>query len=136
MTKLKLKIITPDYLVHEGEAYSVGGIGVDGSFTVLPKHAPMIVTLVKGELKIIENEETGKTFYVMIDSGILEVSDNNINILVQSAMKADESNVAEMKMEFEKQQRDERNLVARERVLESELKLRRLLREASDIDVK
>jgi F-type H+-transporting ATPase subunit epsilon len=132
MTKLKLRIVTPDQLIYEGEVQCISAIGPDGIFSVLPNHAPMLATLAKGEIKIEEDEK--KTFYVMVESGVLDVSANEVNILTQVAMMAEEANMAQMKMEFEKHQRDERNLIAREHMVESELKLRRLIRKVSDYD--
>jgi len=131
MSKLNLRIVTPDKMIYEGEVVRISAIGPDGLFTVLPRHAPMIATLARGEMKI---EEESKTFYVMADSGLLDVSDNQVSIIAQSAMMADEAHVAEMKMEFEKHQRKEHNIKAREKMLESEMKLRRLINQISDFD--
>ena len=131
MLKLGLRIVTPDKLVYEGTTTNVRALGVDGYFSVLPRHAPMIATLARGEIKI---EDGDKTFYAMVDSGILEVSEEKVSIIVQTAMLADEANAAEMKMEFEEHQRKEQNIKAREKMLESEMKLRRLINKVSDYD--
>ena len=131
MSKLNLRIVTPDKLIYEGEVISIGAIGTEGLFTVLPRHAPMIASLAKGEMKI---EEESKTFYVMADSGLLDVSDNQVCIIAQNAMMAEEAHVAEMKMEFEKHQRKEHNIKAREKMLESEMKLKRLINQVREFD--
>ena len=133
MLKLGLRIVTPDKLIYEGTATSISAIGTDGVFSVLPRHAPMISGLARGEIKI---EDGAKTFYVMVDSGVLEVSEEKVNILVQTAMMAEEAHVAELKMEFEKYQRKEHNIKAREKMLESEMKLRRLINQVSDYDAR
>ena len=129
MLKLGLRIVTPDKLIYEGTATSISAIGPDGVFSVLPRHAPMISGLARGEIKI---EDGAKTFYVMVDSGVLEVSEEKVNILVQTAMMAEEAHMAELKMEFEKHQRKEHNIKGREKMLESEMKLRRLINQVSD----
>jgi len=129
--KLGLRIVTPDKLIYDGTATNISAIGPDGIFSVLPRHAPMIATLARGEIKI---EDGAKTFYVMVDSGVLEVSEEKVNILAGTGMMAEETNVAEMKMEFEKHQRKEHNIKAREKMLESEMKLRRLINQVSDYD--
>ena len=131
MLKLGLRIVTPDKLIYDGTATNISAIGPDGIFSVLPRHAPMIATLARGEIKI---EDGAKTFYVMVDSGVLEVSEEKVNILAGTGMMAEETNVAEMKMEFEKHQRKEHNIKAREKMLESEMKLRRLINQVSDYD--
>jgi F-type H+-transporting ATPase subunit epsilon len=119
-------------LVYEGEVIKISATGADGSFSVLPRHAPMIATLAKGEIRI--EEDNNKSFYVMVDSGLLDVSNNKVSIIAQTAMKADGANAAQMKMEFERHQRNEKNIKAREKMLESEMKLRRLIRKVSDLD--
>jgi F-type H+-transporting ATPase subunit epsilon len=133
MLKLDLRIVTPDKLIYEGKATNINALGVEGSFSVLPRHAPMIATLARGEIKV-ENEDS--TFYVMVDAGLLEVSEDKVNIIVQTAMMAEEANAAQMKMEFEKHQRKEHNIKAREKMLESELKLRRLINKVSNLDAR
>jgi F-type H+-transporting ATPase subunit epsilon len=135
MLKLDLRIVTPDKLIYEGKATNINALGVEGSFSVLPRHAPMIATLARGEIKIEnKDEKEDNTFYVMIDSGVLEVSEDKVNIIAQTAMMAEEAHAAQMKMEFEKHQRKEHNIKAREKMLESELKLRRLINKVSNLD--
>ena len=130
MTKLNLRIATPDSLIYEGSVESVRAFGTEGSFTILPQHAPMIVAL--EECEVVFKEE--KLLYAVVEGGILEVSDNSVNILSQLAMLAEEKNLAAIKLEFEKHQREERNALNRARMLASEMKLRKLLRKISDYD--
>jgi len=80
---MKLQIITPDKEVFAGEVTLVQVPGSKGSFQVLVNHAPIISTLDAGEVKIIDN--TGKTFHLSIGGGVIEVKNNNIIILAESA---------------------------------------------------
>jgi F-type H+-transporting ATPase subunit epsilon len=77
-----LEIITPDKKVYQGEVKLVKVPGSKGSFEVLKNHAPIISTLDKGEIKIIDNSD--KTTYFDISGGVIEVKRNIIIILAES----------------------------------------------------
>jgi F-type H+-transporting ATPase subunit epsilon len=74
---MKLEIITPDKKVYEGDIKSVRVPGKKGSFQVLKDHAPIISTLEKGPVIIIDQSEL-KLFELM---GIIEVKANRIYFL-------------------------------------------------------
>ena len=48
MDMLKLKIISPEKVIFDGEVESLKVPGIQGSFEVLNNHAPIISSLVKG----------------------------------------------------------------------------------------
>jgi len=77
-----LEIITPDKKVYQGEVKLVKVPGSKGSFEVLKNHAPIISTLDKGEVKIIDNAD--KTTYFDISGGVIEVKRDMIIILAES----------------------------------------------------
>lgn len=77
-----LEIITPDKKVYQGEVKLVKVPGSKGSFEVLKNHAPIISTLDKGEIKIIDNSD--KTSYFDISGGVIEVKKDLIIILAES----------------------------------------------------
>jgi F-type H+-transporting ATPase subunit epsilon len=75
-----LEVITPEKKIYEGTVISATFPGVDGSFQVLKKHAPMISTCTLGLVKIkTANEE--KTF--TIDGGVVEVLKNKVVLLAE-----------------------------------------------------
>ncbi len=49
---MHLDIITPDKTIFSGEVNLVQLPGKDGSFEILPKHAPLISVLKAGKIKI------------------------------------------------------------------------------------
>lgn len=77
-----LEIITPDRRIYSGEVKLVQLPGTLGSFEILNNHAPIISTLQKGRIKVME--ESGKTLFFEIDGGIIENKDNKIIVLVES----------------------------------------------------
>lgn len=80
---MKLQIITPDKEVFAGDVTMVQVPGSKGSFQVLVNHAPIISTLDAGVVKIIDS--SGKTSQLSIRGGVIEVKNNNIIILAESA---------------------------------------------------
>ena len=57
----------------DGAATSATLPGVDGSFTLLPHHEPIVTILKKG---VIEVQASGETKQFEIDGGVLECSGN------------------------------------------------------------
>jgi F-type H+-transporting ATPase subunit epsilon len=80
--RMKLEIITPDKKVYEGDIKSVRVPGKKGSFQVLKDHAPIISTLEKGSVIIIDQSDLETIFEV--DGGIIEVKANRIILLTES----------------------------------------------------
>jgi F-type H+-transporting ATPase subunit epsilon len=80
---MKLQIITPDKEVFAGEVTSVKVPGSKGSFQILVNHAPIISTLDPGDIKIVDMD--GKTSQITIGGGVIEVKNNKIIILAESA---------------------------------------------------
>ena len=79
---MNLQIITPGAKVFEGEVRLVQVPGSKGSFQILKNHAPIISTLENGKVKIIDSE--GKTSFLQIGGGVIEVKNNKIIILAES----------------------------------------------------
>ncbi len=77
-----LEIITPEKKLFSGEVKLLKVPGAKGSFEILTKHAPIISTLVKGEIKIVEL--TGAERLVEIGGGILESKDDKIIVLAEA----------------------------------------------------
>ncbi len=76
---MHLEIITPDKKIYSEEISLVQVPGSKGSFEVLHNHAPIISTLDKGRIKIIDQKNKTSFFYVK--NGLIEVQNNNIIIL-------------------------------------------------------
>jgi len=77
---MKVKIISPEKLVYEGEVTLLQLPGIDGLFQILNNHAPIISVLSKGNIRLVTKEEE---LLFPINSGVIECSNNNIQILIQ-----------------------------------------------------
>lgn len=78
-----LEIITPDKKVFEGEVKLIQLPGSKGGFEVLKNHAPIISTLEKGTVRIVDVNNREQLFEV--DGGVIENKGNKIIVLVESA---------------------------------------------------
>ncbi len=93
-----LEIITPEVKLFEGEVSSVTFPGQSGSFQVLKDHAPVISMLSEGEIKmrladatrtidpqsgrVVLDKSDDKVAHVSVRHGVVEMSNNNIIVLV------------------------------------------------------
>jgi F-type H+-transporting ATPase subunit epsilon len=76
---VKVEILTPEKNLFSGEAELIQVPGTKGSFEILTKHAPLISTLEKGKIKIIDKQH--QPVYFDISGGVVEVHKNTITIL-------------------------------------------------------
>ena len=93
-----LEIVTPEAVVFKADVDAVKVPGHDGEFQMLNNHAPIVSTLVEGEVKIqlaTSNKElddelsddfrkdsaNSNVLYYTIKGGVLEMKDNKAIIL-------------------------------------------------------
>lgn len=77
-----LEIITPDKSVFSGQVKLVQLPGTKGTFEILNHHAPIISTLEKGKIKVVD--ANNQELFFEIDGGVVENKDNKIIILAES----------------------------------------------------
>ena len=81
-TRLEVSVISPEATLYEGRASQVIAPAWDGLLGVLPDHAPMIVLLGAGELRIDGAEGTQR---FDVAGGFMQVAENHVTILSESA---------------------------------------------------
>ncbi len=82
---MKLEILTPEQKIYSGDVYGVQLPGISGLFEVLVKHAPLVSALKSGTLKILKDKNS--TSQYTIQSGFVEVINNNTTVLVEGAVE-------------------------------------------------
>lgn len=79
-----LVIVSPERTLYEGEVRAVILPGELGKFEVLKDHAPLISSLAAGEVKFREGR-TGTEFQTLqIQSGFVQVKDNQVSVCVET----------------------------------------------------
>ncbi len=81
---MNLEILTPEKKLFSGNVYGVQLPGITGLFEVLDKHAPLVSALKSGRLKILKDKNNHLSFFD-IQSGFVEVINNNVTVLVEGA---------------------------------------------------
>src|SRR5215470_13929415 len=100
---LKLEIVTPEKKVVETDADSVTVPTATGEAGILPNHAPLVSALKPGILSYTERGSTGK---LAITGGFVEVNDNKVAVLANSAESADEIDVNAARAERDAAEKD------------------------------
>lgn len=77
---LRLKIVSPEKIVYEGNADSVLVPGTVGAFRILKDHAPIISSLEKG---VVEYGVNGQKQQLLISGGFVEVKKNEVSLCVE-----------------------------------------------------
>ena len=90
-----LEIVTPKRIVFKGEVTSFSAPGVEGGFQVLHSHAPLLATVTIGKVKL--SEASGTELHYAISGGFVEVRDNNVILLAETAERTDEIDVERVK---------------------------------------
>ncbi len=76
-----LEIITPDKKLFSGEVKSIKLPGTNGSFGILNDHAPIIASLKKGTVKVVDDKNITENY--TINGGVIEVLNNKAILLAE-----------------------------------------------------
>ena len=87
INKFQLSVISAESKVFEGEVENVLVPGMVGDFLVLSDHAPCISSIRPGFLEF--SNGTGKKQKYFVSGGIVEVTNNMVSVLVDSAIECD-----------------------------------------------
>lgn len=85
---IKCDIVTPVRQAFSGDVLKLSAPGTEGSFTILYRHADFVATLGIGEV-IIETPNHQFQHFA-ISKGFIEVKDNKIILLAETAERAEE----------------------------------------------
>jgi len=86
-----LEIVTPRKVVHSSEVTSFSAPGVVGGFQVLKSHAPLLSSIAVGEVKL--TDVSGKEFRYATSGGFVEVHENKVVMLAETAERSDQIDV-------------------------------------------
>lgn len=88
---IHLDIVTPQKQVFSGEVTSFTAPGVLGGFQILYDHAPMLAALRIGQVKVVTPD--GKILRFATSGGFVEVHDNTVLMLAETAVPASDVDV-------------------------------------------
>ncbi|MBM3960733.1 MAG: ATP synthase F1 subunit epsilon [Planctomycetes bacterium] len=94
--ELHLRIVTPDRTVVDRKVAGASFLGLDGSYGVLPKHAPMLTVI--GVTGFAQPTETdGKTSDLFLSDGFAQVQGNVLTLVCEAGEAAAEIDMARVK---------------------------------------
>jgi len=90
VAKIKFEIATAERVIYSDDVDIVIAPGIEGQMAILPSHAPLLTMLQPGELVVRkEGEETA----IFVSGGFLEVMQNSVTVLADTAERAEEIDV-------------------------------------------
>lgn len=84
---LQLEIVTPEARIFSDSVDMVVLPGFEGEMGVLPAHAPLVTTLLPGELRYTKD---GKTTEMAVGEGLVEVTGTTTRVLTDMAIGVEE----------------------------------------------
>lgn len=84
---LHVEVVTAEREIYSGEADMVVAKGTEGVLGILPRHAALLTTLAIGEMRI---KLGGAEEPLFVAGGFLEVRDNVVTVLADTAEHAEE----------------------------------------------
>jgi F-type H+-transporting ATPase subunit epsilon len=87
MKTIKVSVVTPDGPVYESEVEMVSTKAQSGELGILPGHISMVAPLQIGAVRL---KNGGKTEFVAVTWGLLEVRPDQVTILAQAAETSEE----------------------------------------------
>lgn len=95
-SELHLRIVTPDRTIVDRKVAGVNFQGVDGSYGILPHHAPLLTAISSaGAARITELD--GKTNDLFISDGFAQVQHNVLTLVCEAGEFAQEIDLERVK---------------------------------------
>lgn len=91
MATFPLELVTPERILFSEEVQAVRAPGINGSFGVLARHAPMLTELTTGLIKL--TLANGFEAFIATSGGFMEVSREKVIILADAAELSEEIDV-------------------------------------------
>ena len=97
MAELTLEIATPERLLFQDQVSEAEVPGRDGYIGILPGHAPLISELAAGVLRYVKG---GNTVHLSVLGGFVEIVDDHVRVLADSAMRKEEINLEQARADL------------------------------------
>lgn len=103
---VEVHVVTPEREIWSGTAEMLIARGVDGELGILGGHAPLMVQLAIGPLRIQPEEDTTQEIRAVVDGGFMHVTsqggETRVDVLANGAALSDEIDVDAVRRRLEK----------------------------------
>ncbi len=96
MAELHLRVVTPDRTIVDRKVAGVKFQGVDGSYGVLPHHAPLMTAIAHAGAAVI-TELDGKQGELFVSDGFAQVQNNVLTMVCEAGEFAHEIDLVRVK---------------------------------------
>jgi F-type H+-transporting ATPase subunit epsilon len=104
MATFHFELVSPEKLLFAGDVEAVVVPGIEGQFTVLKDHAPVMTVLKAG---IVEIEETAtKKTRLFVRGGFADVADGGLTLLAEQASPLEQFDAARLATEIKNAEED------------------------------
>lgn len=124
--KLSVDVLTPQAQIYSGEADEILVPTVNGQLGILPNHVSLLTKIEPGELEI---KHGGKSNFVAIMGGYLEVNNNKVNVLGDYAVRAEDIEIAKVEQAKAKAEKMRQEKISVEDLTSIEADIRRSILE-------
>lgn len=124
---MKCSITTPNGELFQSECEFVLVHRPEGEFAMMEDHIPIISTVSKGFIKVRNNQT--ETFIALV-GGVVEMKDNNVTIIAQSAATAASKDQAEEQLGHLQNMMEEENRRMNKEFAINEVELARSIKKA------
>jgi F-type H+-transporting ATPase subunit epsilon len=124
---MKCSITTPSGELFQSECEFVLVHRPEGEFAMMEDHIPIISTVSKGFIKVRNNQT--ETFIALV-GGVVEMKDNNVTIIAQSAATASSKDQAEEQLTSLQNKMEEENRRMNKEFAINEVELARNIKKA------
>lgn len=100
----KFELVTPERMVLSQDASQVVVPGVEGAFTVLPGHAPVISALRPGVVDATLGD--ARAIRVFVKGGFAEIEANRLTVLAERALNVEDMDAATISQELQAAESD------------------------------
>jgi F-type H+-transporting ATPase subunit epsilon len=104
MATFHFELVSPEKLLYSGEVEAVVVPGLEGLFTVMKDHAPVMTVLKAGVVEI--DETPGKKAKLFVRGGFADVAGGGLTILAEQAKPLEELDAAVLAQEIQNAQED------------------------------
>ncbi len=118
------ELVSPEKLVLSEQSNSVLVPGLDGYFTVLKNHAPVIASISPGVLEVELEDGSKRDIYVR--GGFADVAESGLKVLVEQAVPVEELDTEKLSQMIKNAEEDVADSQDDDTKNEAELRLARL----------
>lgn len=126
LKKLHLEIITQEKKILEDEVDLILAPGFEGQIGILPGHISLLTKLQSGELYLFKGPNM---VMLAITGGLLDIHDDKVSVMADSAVRAEEIDAAKAQAAKEKAEEALKEKLSHEEFVVAEADLRRAVLE-------